>query len=146
MNCPVGIVSDVTTIIISEKFKIFSRWLSIHHMVVVPSGNHQSNGPEVACRKCFKRTMKKYYETNAGIYVSMQIRSTMISPRYPRIAMLLFNRSSRGTLLRFSRLPIVCNNDDKNHFALRNRQPQTGKDVDTHIKISLHTGSPVAAQ
>ena len=67
----------------------------------------------------------------------LQIRSTLFSPRSPSLAMLLLNSPSRGTLPRFSRPLIMCNNDESNHTALVNGQSQINEDIDTHKNISF---------
>ena len=65
-------------------------------------------------------TMKKCYETNAEIHMSLlQIKSTLLSPGLLNLVMLLFNRLARGLLPRFSRPPIMCYNDVTNHTALK---------------------------
>ena len=59
----------------------------------------------------------------------------------------LLSRPSRSILPRFSRPPIVCDNDKCNYTALINRQSQVSKDEDTHGDNSfLPTGSTVAVQ
>ena len=46
-----------------------------------------------------KITIKKCFETNADIYmVLLKFRSTLISPRLPSLAVLLFNRQTRSIL------------------------------------------------
>ena len=59
------------------------------------------------------------------------IRLTPIIPGLPGPAKLLFNGPSRGIMLRFSRPPIGCDNDESNHFVLIKRQPQASEDVNT---------------
>ena len=63
--------------------------------------------------------MKKLYETNANIYMSLlQGRSTPVSPILPSPATLPVNRPARGLLLRCSGPPIICDKDKNNHAAL----------------------------
>ena len=90
--------------------------------------------------------MTKCHETNIDAHVSLlQIRSTPISPGLLILAILLFNRMSRGILPIFSRPPIVCDNDETNYTALENRQPHVSKDVGINNILSLlPAGSPVA--
>ena len=69
--------------------------------------------------------MKKCYETNADIYMSLlKIRLTPVNPKVPNPATLLFNRPARGLLPRLSRTPIIYDNNESNHDALKRRQPQ----------------------
>ena len=64
--------------------------------------------------------MKKSYETNADMCMPLlQLRSTPIGPRLPSLATLLFNRLARSMLQRFSRPPIICDNDERNHAELK---------------------------
>ena len=49
--------------------------------------------------------------------------------------LLLFDRPPRGLLLRLSRLPIVCDNDESNHTELENMLPQSTKEADIHANI-----------
>ena len=71
-----------------------------------------------------------------------QLRPTLIDPRLLSPAMVLFNKLSRGILLRVHRPPKWCKNDRDSHSMLVNRQPQTSKDVNTHKKYSFSpTGS-----
>ena len=58
-------------------------------------------------------TMKKCAETNADIYMSLLlVGSTPVSPELPSLAMYLFIRPARELLLRFSRPPTMCDNDE----------------------------------
>ena len=67
----------------------------------------------------------------------LQIRSTVISPRLPSLAELLFNRLMRGILLRFNRQPIMYDNDESNLSVLIERQAYSNEDKDTGKNITL---------
>ena len=97
--------------------------------------------------KFVKRTMKKKcYDINSDIYVFIADKIKTNQPQ-ATLAMLLFNRQSRGLLLRLSRPPILCDNDGNNHTALANRQSQSNKEADTHVNIYfLPMGSTVVVQ
>ena len=92
--------------------------------------------------------MKKIYEINASRYMFLlHIRSTPISPLLSSPAMLMFNRLARGLLPRFSTLSIQCDNDESHQTVLQDRHPQSKKETDTHVNISLlHAGSTVVVQ
>ena len=93
---PSKIISDMGTNPVSEKFKTFCRWLSICH-TVGSLYNCQTNGQAEACIKFVMRTIKKYYETNNYLHLSLlQIRLALISPRLPSPVMLLLKSSSRA--------------------------------------------------
>ena len=102
-----------------------------------------------ACIKLIKRTMKKYYKTNVDTYMSLlQIRSTPIIPKIPSLATILFNRLVKGLLPRISSPPIMFDNDESNHAAVK-KEPSslTQKETDTPVNISLlPAGSTVAVQ
>ena len=69
-----------------------------------------------ACVKCMKRTMKdaKLILTYICLYYMslLKIGSTPIGPRLLSVATFLFNRSPRVLMQRFSRPPIMCDNDE----------------------------------
>ena len=100
--------------------------------------------------------MKKCFETNTDVCLGLlQIRLTPLGPRLPGQATQLFNRHLKGLLTKYSRLPVLFNNDEKlpvlfnndeNHYvALIKRQPHNIIDKDTCKNILLlSTGSPVA--
>ena len=87
--------------------------------------NHQSIGQVKVCVYLYVYT-----------YI-LHIRSTLIRPGLLSPVMLLLNRPSKGTLLRFWRTPIGCDNDVGDHSALVKRQPKESEDVDTHKSISF---------
>ena len=72
-----------------------------------------------------------------------KIRSILISLRLQSQVMLLFNRSSRSMLPRFSRSSIVFDNDESNHTSPINKQPQIRKYVDTCKDFFPPAGSNV---
>ena len=85
-----------------------------------------------------KRSMIKCYETNTDIYMSLlQVRSILVRPTLPSLAMLLFNILARGLLLTFSRQPIMCDNDETDYPVLRSMQPQLYNETDNHVLVSL---------
>ena len=96
--------------------------------------------------------MAKCHETNADIYMCvclslLQLRSRQISSMLPSPATFLPNTLGRGIMSRFSRLTIVCNNDECNHSAIINRHPQVSRNLDTHKIVSfLPTSSSVSGQ
>ena len=77
----------------------------------------------------------------------LQIRSKQIIPRLLSMATLLFNRQTRGTLPRFNRQLVLCDNDKINLSVLVDRQTNSNEDIGTHKNIPfLPAGSMVAVQ
>ena len=140
------IVSDADTNFISEKSEHFCRWPDICH-TLSSSYNYESKRQKTYL-SFVKRTIRKWYKTNANIYMSLlQIRSTPINPRLPSLTILLFNRLSRGILLRFRSPPTGCDNNDSSHSALINRQPQQAKMlILTKIFFFLPVGCTIVGQ
>ena len=78
------------------------------------------------------------YETNSDIHMAwLQISSTTISYGLPNMAMQLFNRPTRGILPKFSRPPILSDDDKNSHNSPVNRQPHVYVDVDAHKIFTL---------
>ena len=75
----------------------------------------------------------------------VQIGSIPISPRLPTYTPV--NRPARGLFQRFSKPCVMCDNDEGDHVALKNRQPQANKGKHTYVNISLFpTGSTITVQ
>ena len=127
-----------------EIWKIF-KWLSIHH-AASSSQNHQSNGQAEACIRFDKRTKTKVIRVmHIYIYFFVTDDINTDQPGLPTPATLLFNRPTRGIVPRFSRSPVLCNNDKSNLTLLVNRWPQFNEDIDTNKNIHFRpTGSTVA--
>ena len=81
------------------------------------------------------------------MYVFITDKFNTNKPRLWSPLILLFNRLTKGLLLRFNIPTIMCDNDESNHAAWRSRQPQSNNETDTCVNISLlHTGLTVAGQ
>ena len=77
----------------------------------------------------------------------LQVRSMLISPRSPSLAILLFNRPTGGILPRFNRQPLLCDHDECNLIVLIGQQSKSNEDIDTFKNIPfLPTGSTVVVQ
>ena len=125
-------VSDTGTNSVFVKFQNVCRCLGIHHAVFL-SYNCQSNGQAEACIKFFTNTVIKWCETIVDTYMALlHITSTPASLWLPRPAELLFDRPARGILPKFSRLYILCDNDENNYTNLVNRPLHAYVDVYTH--------------
>ena len=137
MDCTVRLFHMWAQSLFQKKLSISARGSAYniqydHHMTI------RSNGQAEMCIKVVKKTMKKCYETDAGINMSLiQIRSIPISPGLQSLSMLLLNRPSRGLLLKLNKAPLVCNNNESNHTVLTNRQPQSNKEAGVHISFSF---------
>ena len=68
----------------------------------------------------------------------LQIRSILVSPRLPHLAILPFHRSTRDILTKFNREPALYNNDESNHIAPLGRQPQASQDIDADKNIPFY--------
>ena len=77
--------------------------------------------------------------------VLLQIRSSLISPRLPSLATLMFNRLTTGMLPQFIKQLVLCDNNENNIIVLTVRQPQSIEDTHRNIP-SLLRGSAVVIQ
>ena len=124
---------------VCKKSQDFCRCLNIKHAIAL-SYNYQSNWQAEVCIKFIKRNRKKCYEINPAIYKALlQIRATLISPRLPNPATLLFNRPITGLLPKPSRPSKLTDNNENNHTALINRQPNVNDDIDAQKKSHFST-------
>ena len=57
------------------------------------------------------------------------IRTMLISPRLPSLTILLFDRLTRGILPKFSRQPLLYNDDEHNSIAHLEGQLQARQDI-----------------
>ena len=135
------------TMFVLEKFENIYKSLSKHH-AMSSSYNNQSKRQTEACIKFVIRTIQKCHETNTDINMALlQIRSTMISPRFPRQPTLLFNRLTRSIPPQFNRQLVLYDNDESNPTVLIYRHPQSNEATYTHKNIpSLPTGSTAVVQ
>ena len=118
---PSKVVSDAGTNFVSEKVENFCKELSIHYIMSF-SYNNQNNFTSTSMHNVYQKNHEKLLETNADIYknVLLQIRSTLIRPGLPSLAKLLFHRLARYTA-KFSRQPVICDNNESNHTVVRQR-------------------------
>ena len=92
---PRRIKSDAGTNFVSKKFKAFYRHLNIHQAISL-AYNHQSNGQAEAWVNFIKHTVKKYFDTNNGVHLTLlQIHLTPIGPALTSLAVLIFNKPIR---------------------------------------------------
>ena len=81
--------------------------------------------------------MKKFIETNTDIYMALlQVRSTPVGPCLPSLAAQLFNKPARDLLPKFSRPPMLFDNDESTAAPIK-RQLNVGIDTDIHENILI---------
>ena len=67
----------------------------------------------------------------------LQIALTLITPRLPSPATLLFNRPAKGILPKISITLVLFDSDKSDHSALVNKQVHANEDEDTNKNISF---------
>ena len=144
---PKKIMSDSGGNFISDKFKTFSKSLTIEQ-AFLSSYYHQSNGQVEACMKFVKCTLKKCFDTRGDPHISLlQIQMILCGQGLSGLTTMLFNCLMRGIMPIINRPLVGIDNNDEHQEMTIKRQTKNDKDKDTSkYFVSIPIGSTVAVQ